>query len=59
MNDDTEKHELIVNTGNKGNQFIITVEPNLNSYCNELMKFSKTSETIIVKYKTGFYLRDQ
>ena len=59
MNIGNEKNRLIGNTGNRGNQFITTFEPNLNSYYNELMNFSKTFATIIVQYKTGFYLWDQ
>ena len=56
MNIGNEKNRLIGNTGYRGNQFITTFEPNLNSYYNELMNFSKTFATIIVQYKTGFYL---
>ena len=52
MNDDTEKHGLIVNIGNRGNQFRTTVEPNLNIYFNELMNFSEPFSTRIVKDKS-------
>ena len=36
---------------------MISVEPNLNSYFNELMKFGETFETRVVRDKTGFSLR--
>ena len=58
MNDDTEKHGLIVNIGNRGNQFRTTVEPNLNIYFNELTNFSELFSTIIVKDKTKISLQD-
>ena len=54
MNYDTDKHCLIGNILNRENQFITTVEPNLNSYFNKIMNFPKPFATIIVKYKTGF-----
>ena len=41
MKDDKDEHGLIVNTGNIFNQFITTIEPNLNSYFNELTNFSE------------------
>ena len=55
--DDTEKHGLIVKVDNRGNKFRTTVEPNLNSYFSEIINFSKTLETIIVRDKTLFSLQ--
>ena len=41
MNYYTDKHGLIENIGNWGNEFRNTVETNLKSYFNELINFSK------------------
>ena len=57
MNDDTDKHILIVNILNRGNQFRTTVERKLNSYINELINFSEPFSTIFVRDKTGFSLK--
>ena len=54
----TDEHGLTVNISNRGNTLITTDEPNLNSYFNEIIKFAKPFITIIVGYKTGFYLQD-
>ena len=36
------EHEIIVNNGNRVNQFINNVEPNSNSYFNELINLTDT-----------------
>ena len=56
-NDDTEKNGLMGEIGNRLNQFRNMVEPNLNSYYYELMRFYEPFSTSIVKDKTGFPLR--
>ena len=48
MKYDSNKHELIGNIVNRGNNSRTTVEPNLNSSFNELMKISKPFVTIVV-----------
>ena len=58
MKDDTKKHVIIGNIGEIVNQFITTVEQNLNSYFNEPMNFSKPFVTIVVRDNTVFSLRD-
>ena len=57
MKYDTNKHVLIGNIGNRGNQFRTTVEKKLNSYINELINFSEPFSTIFVRDKTGFSLK--
>ena len=58
MKYDIDKNGIIMRIGNKYNQFINTIEPNLNIYFNEIMKFYEPFAILIVKKKTGFYLQD-
>ena len=58
MKDYTNKHGIIVNSGNRINQFITTVELNLNINFNEIIKFIKPFSTVIVINNNQCYLWD-
>ena len=55
MKDDIDKHGIIVKVFNRVNQFKTSFEKNINSYFNELINFSKSFVTRIVRDRPGFF----
>ena len=54
MKDDSDKHIIIGNIGNKGNKLIDTVEPNLNIYSNDIINFAKPFTNITKEKRLDF-----
>ena len=58
MRDSIDKHGIIRNIVNRGNQFINNVEPNLNIHFNKPIYFDEPFVAIIVRYKIISNLKD-